>query len=191
MSPSSSSFEDPSVSFDVTHPLVLLQMAIVEKCFPTQITHEGFGGTMTKHVCFQLVVLNEALATHLTGEGFFTCVNTNVPFQVLLEGETRAAGLARERFSSVNGLVRSEGPPQREGFVTHATFERMLTGVASSVTPQGEGVAETPPTLGALVRLLHSVNHLVSLQVAFCFEGLGTGGAHKRPQVSVNNLMGL
>lgn len=109
----------------------------------------------------------------------------------MLEGETRSAGLARECFASVDRLVRSEGPPHCESFVAHATFERLLTVVSSSVTLQGDGVPETLPTLRAFVRLLHRVDHLVSLQVALCFEGLPTGGAHERPEVGVNNLMSL
>lgn len=146
---------------------------------------------MRKHVCFQLVVLTETLATDPAGERFFTCVNADVPLQVLLEGETCSAGLTCKSLSPVNRLVCSEGSPHREGFVTHATCERVLTSVGPSVTLQCEGVAETLPALGALVLLLSSVNHLMSLQVAFCFEGLPTGGAHKRPQVSVDNLVGL
>lgn len=55
-------------------------MAVVEKCFPTKVTHERFGGTVKEHVRFQLVVLNEALATNLTGVRLFTCVNAKVPF---------------------------------------------------------------------------------------------------------------
>lgn len=166
-------------------------MAVVEKGFPTEVTHEGFGGAVTQHVSFQLVVLNEALAADLTGERFFTCVNTNVPFQVLPEGETGPAGLAGEGFPPVNRLVRPERPPHREGLATRATLERMLAGVRSPVTLQGESVAEAPPALGALVRLLGAVDQVMSLQVAFAFEGLATGGAHKRPQVSVNHLVGL
>lgn len=109
----------------------------------------------------------------------------------MLEGETRSAGLAGEGFASVDGLVRSEGPPHRESLVTHATFERLLPVVSSSVTLQGDGVPETLPTLGALVRLLRRVHHLVGLQVALGFEGLPTGGARERPEVGVNNLMRL
>lgn len=107
------------------------------------------------------------------------------------EGETRSAGLARECFASVDRLVRSEGPPHCESFVTHAAFERLLAVVSPPVTLQGDGVPEAPPTLGALVRLLHGVDHLVSLQVALCFEGLRTGGAGERPEVGVDNLMSL
>lgn len=55
-------------------------MAVVEKRFPTKVTHEGFGGTVKEHVRLQLVVLNEALATNLTGVRLFTCVNAEVPF---------------------------------------------------------------------------------------------------------------
>lgn len=43
--------------------LVFLQLAIVKKSLPTQVTHERLGGTMKEHVGFQLVVLNETLPT--------------------------------------------------------------------------------------------------------------------------------
>lgn len=166
-------------------------MAVVEKRFTAEVTHERFGGAVKKHVRFQLVVLNEALATGLTGERFFTGVNADVSFQILLEGETRAAGLAREGLSSVDRLVRPERSPHGEGFVTHAALERMLAGVNPSVTLQREGVPETLSALGALVGLLDGVNHLVGLEVALRFEGLPTSGARERPQVRVNNLMSL
>lgn len=166
-------------------------MAVVEKRFTTKVTHERFGGAVKKHVRFQLVVLNEALATDLTGVRFFSRVNATVPFQVLLEGETRSAGLAREGFASVDCLVCSEGPPHCEGFVTHATFEGLLAVVHSPVTLQGDGVPETLPTLGARVRLLDRVDHLVSPQVALCFEGLPAGGAGEGPEVGVNHLVSL
>lgn len=71
---------DAPVSLKVTRSLVLLQMAVVEKCFPTEVTHERFGGTVEEHVRFQLVVLNEALATNLAGVRRFACVNAEVPF---------------------------------------------------------------------------------------------------------------
>lgn len=182
---------DAPVSLSVTRSLVLLQVAVVEERFPTEVAHEGLGGTVKEHVRFQLVVLNEALATNLTGVRLFPRVNAKVPFQVLLEGETRSAGLAGEGFAPVDRLVRPEGPPHRERLVTHATFEGLLAVVSSSVALQGDGVPETLPTLGALVRLLHRVDHLVSLQVALRFEGLPTGGAGERPEVGVNNLMRL
>lgn len=166
-------------------------MAVVEKGFATEVAHERLGGTVTQHVRFQLVVLDEPLAAELTGEGFLPCVNPDVPLQVLLEGETRPTGLAGKAFSSVDRLVRSERPPHGEGFATHAALERMLAGVDPPVALQGEGVAETAPALGARVRLLNAVNRAVSLQVAFGFEGLPAGGAHERPQVSVDDLVGL
>lgn len=188
---SSPPLPDAPVPFSVTRSLVLLQVAVVEKCFPTQVTHERLGGPVEEHVRLQLVVLDEALATNLTGVRLFPRVNAKVPFQVLLEGETRPAGLAREGFASVDRLVRPEGPPHGESLVTHAAFERLLAVVSSPVALQGDGVPETLPTLGAPVRLLHRVDHLVSLQVALCFEGLPAGGARERPEVGVNNLVRL
>lgn len=87
--------------------------------------------------------------------------------------------------------MRPEGPPHCEGFAAHATFERLLAVVSAPVALQGDGVPETLPTLGALVRPLRRVDHLVGLQVALCFEGLPTGGAGERPEVGVDHLVSL
>lgn len=76
---SSPSLPDAAESFDVTRPLVLLQVAVVEKRLPTKVTHERFGGAVKEHVRLQLVVLDEALATDLTGVRLLTCVNAKVP----------------------------------------------------------------------------------------------------------------
>lgn len=188
---SAPSFQGPRVSLGVTQPLVFLQMAVVEEGFPTEVTHEGLGGAVKEHVSFQVVVLGETFPTDLTGERSFTRVNADVAFEVLLEGETRPAGLTREGFSSVDRLVRPQRPLVGESFVALAAFERVLPGVDSAVALQGEGVPEALPTLAALVRLLLSVNHLMSLQVPLGLEGFATGGTRKRPQVRVDNLVGL
>lgn len=56
---------------------------------------------------------------------------------------------------------------------------------------QCKRVPETLPALGALVQLFAGVYDLVSLQVAFSFEGLPASGADKRPRICVYDLMSL
>lgn len=67
----------------------------------------------------------------------------------------------------------------------------MVTCVSSPVAPQRESTPETLPAFRAPVRLLNSVDSLVSLQVAFSLESLSAGGADERPRVGVHDLMSL
>lgn len=177
--------------FVVTHLLVLLQLAVVEKSLSAQVAHERLGGAVKKHVGFQLVVLNEALPADFTFERLFSGVNANVSLQVVLQGEARSARLARKHLPSVDRLVRPERPPLCESFAAHRAFVRMLAGVNASVALQRERVPEALAALRALVQLFDGVHDLVSLQVVFSFEGLPAGGAGERPRVRVHELMGL
>lgn len=186
---SSSSFEDPTVSFVVISFQVFLQVAVVEESLAAQVTHERLRRTMKKHVRLQLGVLNETLAADITSERFLACVNTNVPLQVLAKGESRPARLTCKRFPVVDRLVRPERSPHRKSFAAHAAFVRMVACVSSPVAPQRESTPETLPAFEAPVRPLNIVDNLVSLQVAFSLESLSAGGADERPRVGVHDLM--
>lgn len=93
---------DLSVSVVMGNFLVFLQLAVVQESLSTQVTHEGLGSTMEKHVGFQLVVLNETYSANFAFEWFLTRVNTNVSLQIVLKGKTCSTRITCEHFPSVD-----------------------------------------------------------------------------------------
>lgn len=55
-----------------------LQLAVVQKSLPAEVTHERLRSSVKKHVSFQLVVLHEALPAHLTAERCLPGVDADV-----------------------------------------------------------------------------------------------------------------
>lgn len=146
----------PSISTVVNQLLVFLQLTVVEKRLPAQITHERLLHTVDQHVGLQSPGPCKPLPTFITPErerantwlGLLSCVpeeflsavlcicipegslsvmEPQVSLEVVLESKTESAGLTHERFfPGVDHPVLQQTHLTLEGLIALTTFERPL-----------------------------------------------------------------